>query len=97
MLHKTKTFRSERYLKFIRQQPCLISGSSPCVPHHTSKSGVSLKGSDYETVPLIPELHSELHAIGQKTFQEKHNVDFSACITRLLSEYINKLEGHNGI
>ncbi|OPY03520.1 MAG: hypothetical protein A4E60_00185 [Syntrophorhabdus sp. PtaB.Bin047] len=91
----TKTHRSPKYLAFIRRQPCVVSGSSPSVPHHTSKAGMALKGSDYLTVPLTPELHSELHTIGQESFQRKYNVDFSVCITRLLSAYVNRLEGNN--
>ena len=79
-------------MAFIRQQPCIVSGFSPTVPHHTSKAGMALKGSDYLTVPLKPELHSELHTIGQETFQRKYNIDFSGCIARLLSEYVNQLE-----
>lgn len=91
----TKTHRSARYLDFIRQQPCVVSGFCAVVAHHTSKAGVALKGSDYLTVPLTPELHSELHTIGQESFQRKYNVDFSVCITRLLSAYVNGLEGNN--
>lgn len=91
----TKTHRSVRYLDYIRRQPCVVTGSSPAVAHHTSKAGMALKGSDYLTVPLKPELHSELHTIGQETFQRKYNVDFSDCIARLLSDYVNTLEGNN--
>ena len=91
----TKTYRSARYLDFIRKQPCIITGSFPSVPHHTSKAGIGLKGSDYLTVPLKPELHNELHTIGQKTFQDKYSVDFRAWIDYLLSAYIHKLEGNH--
>lgn len=95
MRQKTKVYRSERYLRFVRQQPCIVTGSVPTVAHHTSKAGMALKGSDYLTVPLKPELHSELHTIGQETFQRKYNIDFGTSIAHLLSVYINQLEGNN--
>ena len=86
-LQKPKTFRSEEYLAFIREQPCAVSGKRPADPHHTGRGGVALKCSDHLTVPLCRELHGECHQIGQKTFQKKYNVDFIECQLDLMRKY----------
>ncbi len=73
------------YLKYIRHNCCLIL-CQKAEPHHVKSVGSG--GSDYLTVPLSRELHSECHQIGQATFQEKYLISFDKAIERLLGEYI---------
>lgn len=91
MLDKSPPYRSEKYKKFIREQPCMICGI-PSEPHHTEKAGTGLKGSDYATVNLCTIHHQELHQNGRDTFQHKYRIDFKDIIIRLLSMYVSKLE-----
>jgi hypothetical protein len=57
--------RSEPYLTFIRQLPCLFCKRAPGgQAHHEGKrqgGGVSLKGCDFHTVPLCAGCHAEYH------------------------------------
>lgn len=89
---KSPPYRSEKYLQFIREQPCIICGKNPCDPHHTSKAGIGIKGPDLEAVPNCYSHHHEVHLIGRFTFQQKYNVDFKDAIIRLLSLYVGGLE-----
>lgn len=73
------------YLKFIRKEPCLITGLK-ADPHHTVSRGAG--GSDYRAVPLNREKHSECENIGIKTFQKKYYLSFDREIIRLLIIYI---------
>lgn len=58
--------RDERYLRFVRQQPCLFCKRRPAGhAHHEGKKehggGMARKGSDYHTVPLCAVHHAEYH------------------------------------
>lgn len=58
---KPRTSRDKKYLAWIRKQPSCISGTPPpCEAHHTTNSGMGIKGSDYEAVPLTFLEHKEM-------------------------------------
>lgn len=60
MNFKVKTPRDSKYLKWLSTQPCCrCGGNYGVVGHHTSTGGTSLKGSDYEAVPLCFYHHAE--------------------------------------
>lgn len=82
---KLKREVDKAYLRYVREQPCIIS-SQKAEPHHTVSVGAG--GSDYLSVPLSHILHVECHAIGKDTFQEKYGVSFDKEIIRLLTNYI---------
>lgn len=44
-LFKTKTFRSEKYLEFVRGLPCAVceKKDETVVPHHVHAGGVGMK------------------------------------------------------
>ena len=79
------------YLRFIRRQPCLISNTASeaahVIPEGHGKMGS--KVSDYRTVPLSPKLHRELHHIGRRAFELKHNVSLDLEQIRLLEMYLS--------
>jgi len=82
----------EAYLDFVRSQPCLCKGNDKgrkCLgdiaPHHTKTVGSG--GSDYGTVPLCAEHHTECHSIGRDTFQDKYGISFRDTIARLRTMY----------
>lgn len=68
-----KTLRSKAYLDFVRSHPCLVTDQEYAVVAHHCRhkphgGGVSLKPSDYRTVPLTPLEHYRLHSIGEKSY-----------------------------
>ena len=95
MFRKHKTARDKKYLDFIRSKPCCICGR-PAEPHHEdSKKGVGIKGSDYCTLPLCRECHTERHSQGVISFWEgKYFINVNRRIIDYLSEYI--LTGKGG-
>jgi len=80
---------------FIRQQPCAVTLSSPCDPHHAITGGKSVKATDLSSVPLVHSLHAELHSKGKKTFQAEHNIDMKDAMILNLMKYICLLEGND--
>jgi hypothetical protein len=78
MFPKDKTWRSEKYLKFIRQQPCAycfkeshIEGSAA---HHINGQnlgvGIGIKISDLYTIPLCARCHAAIH-LNQNILDQK--------------------------
>lgn len=74
---KEKTPRNPKYLDFIRSQPCLRGWSGGCSAGARSEAahvrflgggGVSLKPSDYHTVPLCSKHHEFQHQKGELAF-----------------------------
>ena len=62
---KPKTFRSKKYLAFIRSKPCCVCAAHPpSQAHHESITGrgMGIKCSDIETVPLCATCHGECHS-----------------------------------
>lgn len=98
-----KTPRSKDYRAFIREHSCCV-----CLPPveyqpffharqniqaaHTGIGGVGIKASDYSCIPLCHEHHAEAHQHGEKTFQDKHNIEFWRIREQMMAEYIQRLE-----
>ena len=89
-------YRSERYLEFTRQQPCIVTGQVPSDPHHAVKGGgMGLKCTDLGCIPLTRLPHGEVDSRGQKSFQEHYGLDFKDALIINLMKYVCYLEGHN--
>ena len=65
---KNKTDKDPKYLAWIRKQPCVITGKTPCEAHHTDTGGMGMKGSDYSALPLYHTEHKRCHQMGARTF-----------------------------
>ena len=80
------------YVRFVRDQPCCVSGAQSClVGHHVRMfggGGTGQKPSDYLVVPLRADLHGELHSLGEAAFWLKVGVDPIAVIERQLEQCI---------
>ena len=71
-----------KYRDYVRSLPCCVTGiiGESIDPHHVIGSnwltgkGVGKKGSDLTCIPLTHNLHSEIHNIGWRTFEAKHNM-----------------------
>lgn len=105
MYLKGKLFRDDQYLDFVRQRPCLVSGSSHnVVAHHVrigQSGGMGIKPSDYRCLPIDYQLHMILHNVGEKTFWKDHKIDpFKEIITQLfvyLSQEVVHASREDGI
>jgi hypothetical protein len=96
---KPKRERNESYLKFVRQQPCLIfqamDGMAFCLgpveAHHIRKgehSGVATKPSDFTALPLCITHHHAYHGAGHDSFCDVYELDIPAEQQRLMGLYL---------
>lgn len=88
MFPKSKRFKSKIYKKYIKNQPCCISGQIDVDPHHVKSIGSG--GSDLTMIPLSHELHQECHKIGKHTFQRKYDIDFNEIQVGYLQQFIEQ-------
>lgn len=84
--------KEQLYLEFIRRRKCLVCRKNHPDAHHVRSRGAG--GSDYDTVPLCRKHHTELHQIGQGTFQSHYNMNLYKDIVELNLEF-KKLWGVN--
>ena len=91
-LKKTKTWRSEKYLSFVRSRPCVITGSDlNVVAHHVrclGGGGMGLKPPDYYCIPITAEEHSKLHATGERSYWERHRENPESLVTMTMLCYL---------
>jgi len=88
---KQKRWKSEKYLEFIRKQPCIVCGYKTTQAHHirfANNSGTASKPSDTWTIPLCKLHHLEYHQIGRDTFYDRHGVDVFLDLFTLTRKYI---------
>lgn len=72
--------RSRKYLDFLRRMPCASCGARPpSEAAHGPVTGVGLKGSDFDAIPLCAECHREgrlsMHAMGWSEFAFEWDLD----------------------
>lgn len=91
-LLKTKTFRSKKYLAFVRGLPCVVCESRDrVIAHHESflddRGGTSLKSSDSLAIPLCFGCHQDVHWRGD-TFYIENNTTAEDCLIKTMKVYI---------
>lgn len=88
-------FRSKKYMQWIREQPCCVTGSHRnVVAHHVtvwSGRGMSQKPCDFWCVPLTNELHQDLHQHGEKSFWNHNKLNPHRMITKYQREFISMM------
>jgi len=91
MFSKPKTYRSKKYLLFIRTKPCLVCGYDKTVPHHEKlgMGGTSIKPPDANCVPLCVKCHDR-HENENSLLWESENIDIQREIIKLLTEFLNE-------
>ena len=77
---KQPRLRSPKYLRSLRELPCLVCGLTPGgVAHHLLRAedrGVGLKTSDKYAVPLCNDCHTQLHMTGdERRYFDTRGVD----------------------
>ena len=72
---------SKAYRYYVRELSCCVTGDIGFNdPHHITGynwltgKGMGKKGSDLTCISLRHDLHQELHQIGWKSWEQKHNV-----------------------
>ena len=86
---KQKRIRDRAWLDEVRDQPCIITGTTPCDPAHIRyglAGGMGLKPNDNRVVPLTNQLHRYQHEIGELSFWNKQAKEDTGLIMRLLIE-----------
>lgn len=62
---KQKTFRSRKYLNWVKQQPCVMCGAPADDPHHITgvggMSGMGMTAPDSMVMPVCRMHHDEIH------------------------------------
>jgi len=92
---KPVTWKSEKYLKFVRNRGCLICGWD-AEAHHVRKasnSGVGIKPSDTWCIPLCKLHHAELHHFGFDSFLRNHNINLYKELFLITSSWIKQGAG----
>lgn len=88
------SIRNEDYLRFIRDQHCVASGSRICVAHHEGPHSHSKKCDDYRTIPLHPDYHRgrpfALHDLGKKSFAVRLGIDYQLIQIKLMLKYLEE-------
>ena len=87
-----KPGRNPLYARWVRNQPCCVSGRNWGVEFaHTGSRGVGQKASDLDGIPLNRDLHREYHSAGRTHFESKHKI----CIQTIIESLHRKalLEG----
>jgi len=90
---KTKSFRSEKYKKYVRSLPCIVCGYPCSEPHHVrsaSNAGTGVKPSDLWAVPLCQLHHAEFHHYGKETFYSRHGLDIYKVLFETIKGYVEK-------
>jgi hypothetical protein len=88
---KPHTYRSEKYLDYVRSLPCAVGGCGhKAEPHHTEGGGVGRKGSDLYAIPLCRMHHQAHNTIGRFTFYINVELDRWEVVARTLAGYMEK-------
>lgn len=106
-VRKPSQFRSLEHLRFVRLQPCNISGSmghccigpmQACHVRTGTDGGAGVKPSDYHTISLCAGAHAEQHSIGESAFEKRYGIDMRniAAFLWKISPARMRMERENG-
>lgn len=96
------TAAQQRYLDWVLEQPCVVTGRYGVTKHHVtaSRDGGRFTRSHWIAVPLIRELHLiqdgpelSVEALGHDGFYEKHGVDLEIASLHILVRYLETERG----
>lgn len=90
------TAAQQRFLDWIVQQPCVVTGRYDVTKHHVTASieGGRFSRSHWIVVPLVRELHQHDHGklsverLNHGTFYETHGVDLERAALHTLVRYL---------
>jgi hypothetical protein len=73
-----RAYGGEARVRWMHQQPSVISGRTPCVCSHVRNGGRGRKADACWTVPMLLTEEKEYHAIGKRAFEAKYGVSLDA-------------------
>lgn len=73
-----RAFGGDDHQEWIRWQPSVVSGKTPCVAAHVRGGGVSRRADARWTVPMLYVEHQQMHNDGQDTYAARHGLDLDA-------------------
>lgn len=73
-----RAFGGEERDEWIKWQPSVVSGKTPCVAAHVRGGGVAYRADACWTVPMLYVEHQEMHNVGQRTYAARHGLDLEA-------------------
>lgn len=91
------TAAQDRYLKWVLEQPCVVTGRYGVTKHHVTahRDGGRFTRSHWIAVPLVEELHliqkgpaHSVEALGHAGFYAKHGVDLEIAALHSLVRYL---------
>jgi len=88
---KSRTFRNQHYLKFIRNCNCIFEECKNDIhAHHVRLDhfGMGQKPSDYRTLPVNGFRHRELHDKGEGSYFLKHKKSHYILIAAFMMKYL---------
>ena len=89
---KHKRWKSNKYLDYIRHQPCIIT-MQQAEPHHLKikgNSGTSRKPSDYYCLPVTRDIHQEWEAHTNEYIEEKYCIDVYQELFKMVTGYLKE-------
>lgn len=96
-LSKQQNHRNPKYLKWLRNQNCVIAGRQAHVAHHVNlgtNSGKGIKASDYFCLPLLNEFHTTglwaVHGIGEATFLKTFKLELHTLFIYYLKNFLKE-------
>jgi hypothetical protein len=72
-----RCYHSQGRVEWVKAQPCVVSGYTPCDNAHIEGDGAGRKAAFDKIVPLARKHHRELHK-GRAAFEKKYDVDLDA-------------------
>lgn len=87
---KVKYVRSEGYLEFIREFPCIVCERSPVEAAHSGAHGLGIKTDDNRTLPICADHHrgsKGLDSIGPVNFEKLYNIDIKERVIYYMREF----------
>ena len=88
MIPKNKPWRSNAYLRYIRQQPCVVCGHTLTQAHHVKTVGSG--GGDNWAIPLCISCHQMIYLVGRDTFFERHNINIQQELFNMVAGYLKE-------
>ena len=95
MIPKAKRKVDKKAINFVKNQPCVISGRTPCDAHHITSVGAGGDDTLENLMPLRHEYHVELHQIGINKFTSKYPSVIQWLIINKRLDILGKLQNDN--
>ncbi len=99
-LFKHSNHRNSKYLAWLREQNCIVSGKKAQCAHHIrleTNGGQGIKPSDYFCIPLTNEFHTTgsgaVHLVGEETFLVENSIDKVEFFIYYLQRFIEQMLG----